>query len=113
MQSSSIKNYIDLLLLNELDGNDSHAYYLIRSLNDKLGNDYHIKDASIYNALKRLEKDELIQGRNNIVKKNGRRRYIYSINQKGSDKLLQLRLDWYVTKNTISNILRKGNKDDN
>lgn len=110
MKNDYISNYLDLILLNELNKKSLHAYALIKNLRDMLNDDNIIKDSSIYNALKRFEKQELILGYNE-AQKNGRKRYIYNITDLGKQELLELKTNWLETKKKIDSIIEEGNYD--
>jgi len=103
---SSLKYFLDLLLLNDLEKSNSHAYIIIKNINHIVQESYALRDATIYNALKRLEADQLIIGQSVISNQNGRKRYVYHLSDLGKEKLESLKSDWLTTSKIINQVMK-------
>lgn len=107
MKRYNLGNYLDLIILIELSRQDSYAYLIIKKLRETMAKEYVVKDASVYNLLKRFEKNNLLEGRSKEVK-NNRTRYVYSITNDGLLYLKELKKEWEITKRVIDNTIREG-----
>jgi PadR family transcriptional regulator PadR len=109
---SSIKYFLDLLLLYELERSDNHAYIIIKNINEVVENHYTLRDATVYNALKRLESEECIAGHTIISTQSGKKRYIYQLTDLGKEKLDALIKDWLLTNHIIGKVIKGDHQNE-
>lgn len=90
-----IYGYTDSIILRFLSAGDNYGYEINRSIAQKSKGRLALKEATLYTALRRLEKDGLITSYWGTDDKSGgpRRRY-YAITQAGRERLEQRLREW-------------------
>ncbi len=83
-----------LLLLSLLSKREMYGYELIGQLRATSEGAIDLPEGTVYPALRRLERDGLIQGRWETVESAPRRRY-YALTPKGHTALAAGRRDWH------------------
>lgn len=104
MNAEILIGFTDAIILNILLESDSYGYRISRRIIEKTNNLIDIKDATIYLAFKRMEKEKLIisyWSNNNIV---ARRKY-YKITTDGKKYLIEKKKEWENNKNILDNLL--------
>lgn len=91
-----LKGTIDILILSVLKEQDSYGYEISKIIKTKSGDLFEILEATMYLALKRLEKQSAIEAYWGAETGGGRRRY-FKITDLGSEQLAQLTSDWKQT----------------
>ncbi|WP_303754672.1 PadR family transcriptional regulator [Enterococcus sp. S86.2] len=102
MNKEMLKGNIDLLVLAVLKEQDSYGYEISKILSDKSGNIFEIQEATLYLALKRLEKQEVIQSYWGEKTHGGKRKY-YHITESGLAHFEEIKNDF----KTLSAIVKK------
>jgi PadR family transcriptional regulator, regulatory protein PadR len=92
MRSDSVKGYLELLLLAELDRGAGHGYALIERLRDRSAGTFAFPEGTIYPALHRLERGGMLTSEWSTGK--ARRRRIYSIRRHGRAVLQDHLREW-------------------
>jgi len=92
MLGEALKGHLDLLLLSILANGPTHGYAVIESLRQRSGGAFDLPEGTIYPALHRLEKQELL--RSNWTDASGRRKRIYTLTPKGRQALVQRQQEW-------------------
>lgn len=95
MESQIMKGSIDIIILLIISKKDTYGYEISRIIKEKSSNFYEIGEGTLYSALKRLEKKELI---NSYWKDEGvlNKRKYYTMTESGTNDL-NIRLDrWTV-----------------
>lgn len=108
--SEMLRGNTETIILSILMKGDSYGYAVLKSINDRGGGIFDLKDATIYTTIKRLESDGLITtywGEETV----GARRKYYHITDKGKEYYLQKLSEWHEV-NHILNILITGGTDD-
>ena len=82
--SEALRGHTETIILAILKDIDSYGYKILKTILDKGNGLLDIKDATIYTAFKRMEKDELITTYWGDGDEGARRKY-YSITEKGKD----------------------------
>jgi len=82
--SDALRGHTETIILAILKDIDSYGYKILKTILDKGNGLLDIKDATIYTAFKRMEKDELITTYWGDGDEGARRKY-YSITEKGKD----------------------------
>ena len=109
MNGEIIRGFTDAIILNVLLEGDSYGYKVSRHIIEKTNNKMDIKDATIYLAFKRMEKEKLIESYwsdNNI----GARRKYYKITKLGKDYLNIKKKLWTNNRDILNTLL--GDRDE-
>ena len=109
MNGEILRGFTDAIILNVLTKGDSYGYQISKSIIDCTNNKMDIKNATIYLAFKRMEKNGFIisyMGDDNI---NGGKRKYYKITDLGRDYLKDKKKEWKNNKN-ILDVLLLGDK---
>lgn len=105
-----IRGHTDTIILNVLRQGDSYGYEIYKKIIVLSGHRYELKEATLYTAFRRLEKDGLILSYWGDETQGGRRKY-YRITDKGKDVYQQSLVDWSFAKEIIDQLV-KGGLDD-
>ena len=92
MIGEALKGHLDLLLLSILANGPAHGYAVIESLRQRSSGTFDLPEGTIYPALHRLEKQELLSS--DWTDESGRRKRIYKLTSKGRQVLGQRRGEW-------------------
>lgn len=95
--SDVIRGYCDTILLSLLAQGDSYGYQLSRSIRERSGGTYVMKETTLYSAFARLEKKGFIasyQGQESL----GRPRTYYTITAPGREYLREKLEEWKETR---------------
>ena len=88
-----VKGSIDSLLLCLIGQQPMYGYQIIKELEDKSQGYFKYKEGTLYPALHRLEKANLLAGKCEAAS-GGRQRRYYHITEKGSRILAERRVQW-------------------
>ncbi|KPU42823.1 lineage-specific thermal regulator protein [Oxobacter pfennigii] len=104
MNKEMLKGTIDILILSVLKEQDSYGYEISKIIKTKSGDLFEILEATMYLALKRLEKQNVIEAYWGTETGGGRRRY-FKITDLGSEQLAQLTSDWRQTVSLVDKFI--------
>lgn len=104
ISSDLIRGHIDTMLLRVLAERDSYGYEIVKTISQKSGGAYELKEPSLYTSLKRLEKESLIESYWGEESQGGRRKY-YHLTPKGSAQLAAAIQQWQQAQQVINAIL--------
>ena len=109
MNGEIIRGFTDAIILNCLLENDSYGYRISRNIIEKTNNLMDIKDATIYLAFKRMEKDKLITSycSDNV---SGVRRKYYKITIDGKNYLEKKKKEWLKNRDILNTLLGDTNE---
>lgn len=93
MDKEIMKGSIDILLLSLLSKRDMYGYEIVKTLKENSNELYNMSEGTLYPALKRLEKKELIQSYWESSATGGRRKY-YRIMDCGKKELIKKLGEW-------------------
>lgn len=93
MNKEMLKGTIDLLVLSVLKDNDSYGYQILKIITDRSNNTLEIQEATLYLALKRLEKQEDVESYWGKESQGGKRKY-YHLTQQGIEHLELMKNDF-------------------
>ena len=99
-----IRGFTDYIILSILSKFDSYGYEMTRIIESVSESNIQLTEATLYIALQRLLKDEMIESYTGKNKKGMGRRY-YQITPKGKKALKSFRKDWVMIENTISSLV--------
>ena len=107
MRNERLRGYMDAVILSVLLQGDSYGYEIVQEVNARTQGALVLKEGSLYPALKRLEANRLIQGYWGTDKETGPRRRYYSVTERGTSHLEELRDDWNKEQHVLSVFLGK------
>lgn len=104
MNAEILRGFTDAIILNVLKENDSYGYKISRHIIEKTNNQMDIKDATIYLAFKRMEKEKLISAywSDNCI---GARRKYYKITKTGLEYLENKKEEWLKNRDILDKLL--------
>ncbi|MCH4889461.1 PadR family transcriptional regulator [Acidaminobacter sp. JC074] len=100
------KGSIDILILSLIDKKDMYGYDIAKTIKSKSNNLYEMGEGTLYSALKRLEKNELIESYWGDSASGSRRKY-YKITDSGSKELKRRMKEWKQV-NELINVCYEG-----
>lgn len=104
MNAEILRGFTDAIILNVLLDGDSYGYKISQAIIEKTSNAMDIKNATIYLAFKRMEKDGLITSYWNDNPDVARRKY-YKITSQGKKYLKLKQTDWNNNKKILDKLL--------
>ena len=99
--------YTDGILLCCLTKEDTYGYEINRSISQKTAGRFELKEATLYTALRRLEREGYITSYWGTGKSGGPRRRYYSITDSGRNWLKQRRKEWADMQELIGLLLEE------
>jgi len=102
-EAQALKGHLDLLLLATLNDGPRHGYAVKEALREGSGGRFDLPTGTIYPALHRLERANLITGSWSTV--DGRRRRTYRLTTKGRRRLQADRTNWQAFATAITALL--------
>ena len=102
--SNLIRGHIETIILAHLVSGDSYGYEMNRSVQEKSGGKYELKEATLYSAFRRLENGQQIRSYWGDETTGARRRY-YAITETGRKTYTQNLSDWEKAKVLIDQLI--------
>ncbi|WP_026570673.1 PadR family transcriptional regulator [Sediminibacillus terrae] len=102
-----IRGHTDTIILNVLQQGDSYGYQIYKTIIALSGNQYELKEATLYTAFRRLEKEGYIASYWGDETQGGRRKY-YRITDTGMQRYKQNKQDWHFAKNVLNRLIEGG-----
>jgi PadR family transcriptional regulator PadR len=109
MPSDFLRGHTDTIVLNILLKGDSYGYEIHKTIMEKTGEKFEIKEATLYSSYRRLEQGGYIVSYWGDESQGGRRKY-YKITEKGKELYRQNKSDWDFSKHILDKLLEEGNK---
>lgn len=106
MDKELMKGSIDILLLSLIEKKQMYGYEIAKKLKESSNGFYCMSEGTLYPALQRLEKKNLIKSSWGDSETGGRRKY-YSITEEGIKNLTEKLKEWNALSNLI-NSCREG-----
>lgn len=106
--SDLIRGHTDTIILAHLNSRDSYGYEINRHIKQITEGAYELKEATLYSAFRRLEKEGFVQSYWGNQESGARRRY-YRITQRGKTLLSDNRKDWARSKRLIDLMIEENN----
>lgn len=103
--SDVLRAHIDMIVLARLEKEDCYGYRINRDIQSKTPPQYELKEATLYSAFRRLEKEGLIRSYWGDEEAGARRRY-YSITDAGKEALAEARTSWQDVKKVVDALVR-------
>ena len=99
-----LRGHSDTVVLSVLIRGDNYGYEIHKSIIDKLGGAYELKEATLYSSYKRLEADGYIASYWGDETLGGRRKY-YRVTDSGRELFRQNKADWLKTQAILNTLL--------
>ncbi len=98
--SDLIRGHTDTIILAQLSAMDSYGYQINKTIQEKTGQQYELKEATLYTAFRRLEEAGLISSYWGNEHTGARRRY-YTITPEGREAYSKKKEEWKDSKRLI------------
>ena len=102
--SDLIRGHTETIILAQLMQHDSYGYEINKTIHEKTGGRYELKEATLYSAFRRMESAQLIRSYWGDEATGARRRY-YAITELGRETYHQSRADWEKAKAVIDQLI--------
>lgn len=99
-----VKGSTSLLLLHLLDEHDMYGYQLAKEMERRSEEEFHVKEGTLYPALKKLEENGYIDSYWQEQEKGPARKY-YRITKDGKEVLVQKSKEWNRFVGVMSKLL--------
>ncbi|HIV69168.1 MAG TPA: PadR family transcriptional regulator [Candidatus Butyricicoccus stercorigallinarum] len=107
IHSDLIRGHIDTIILRILQDGDNYGYEIMKAVSVNSGNEYELKEPSLYTSLKRLEKQGHIVSYWGDQSQGGRRKY-YHITESGIAAYEKALAAWFHAQKIITRLLQGG-----
>ena len=101
-----LRGHTDTVVLSVLLRGDSYGYEIHKSIIDRLGGEYELKEATLYSSYKRLELEGHIISYWGDETLGGRRKY-YHITESGRELFRNNKDDWVRTQVVLNKLLEE------
>lgn len=102
--SDMIRGHTDTIILAHLMDGDSYGYKINRSISERTGGQYELKEATLYTAFRRLEQLGYITSYWGDENTGARRRY-YSITPAGVQEYRRMLEEWEQSQRLIQTLI--------
>lgn len=104
ISADAIRGYVDLMVLSLLRNGPSYAYDLAQQITTVAGNEYAIKQTTLYSAVKRLETAGFVSSSAG-VSPTGKPRTYYLVTTAGLEHLKLKVAEWHTTKSVVDRFI--------
>lgn len=105
--SDILRGLTDTIILAQLEESDSYGYQINKNISELSGNDFELKEATLYTSFRRLEESGCITSYWGDENSGARRRY-YSITEEGKKILTENKVDWEKIQNLLDGLLHRA-----
>ena len=102
--SDLLRGHTDTIILKLLFSGDKYGYEISKLIQSHSGDEYELKEATMYSSLKRLEGDGCITSYWGDETQGGRRKY-YRITQSGRELYEHNKQNWDLAKQILDKLL--------
>lgn len=104
-----LKGYIEPILLSVLRDGDMYGYEIAKRVREISGDQFELKEGTMYLALKRLEKNEFIEAYwGDDEESGGGRRKYYRLLYNGNKRYEQKYAEWLAVKSIMERFLERN-----
>jgi PadR family transcriptional regulator PadR len=104
MSSDLLRGHTDTIILKLLSDGDKYGYEITKLVHEHSGQQYELKEATMYSSLKRLENDGHITSYWGDETQGGRRKY-YRVTVSGRDLYNANKQNWDHAKQILDQLL--------
>lgn len=105
-----IRVHVDIFVLKTLEGEDRYGLEILSAITEASSAKYEIKQPTLYNILKRLEKKGLIESYDGEESMGAKRRY-YKLSEEGRQYLEDYKNEWVYTRTLLDNLISEEEID--
>ncbi|CAM4465290.1 PadR family transcriptional regulator [Paenibacillus tarimensis] len=105
-----LKGHIDTLILSLLYSRDMYGYDLAKTVREKSGNTFELKEGTLYLSLKRLEQNKWVESYWGEEQGPGGRRKYYRLTPLGEEELDRKYEEWQFMKKMMDSFLERENE---
>ena len=110
ISADTLRGYTDTIILTQLMNRDSYGYEINKNVQARTNGQFELKEATLYTAFKRLEKEGLITSYWGDEGSGARRRY-YTITEEGKKVWAERTDEWLSTRNLLNLLLTPEMED--
>jgi PadR family transcriptional regulator PadR len=92
MGTDRMRGHLDALVLSILKTGSAHGYEIVNELRHRSDGEFDLPEGTVYPALHRLERQQLLTSDWQVLE--GRRRRVYRLTARGADALVEQRSEW-------------------
>lgn len=100
-----LKGYIDIIILSMLYREDLYGYELGKRVKEQTGNNFELKEGTLYLSFKRMEQSGLISSYWGEEGAGGRRKY-YKLQKDGELHIKAMKQEWEHLKQIVDIFLK-------
>ncbi|CAM4107222.1 PadR family transcriptional regulator [Lederbergia lenta] len=104
LSSDLLRGHTDTMILKLLLSGDKYGYEISKLIFESSGEQYELKEATMYSSLKRLEKEGSISSYWGDASQGGRRKY-YKVTSIGESTYKQNKKNWEQAKQILEELL--------
>jgi|SRR5699024_7616358 len=104
LSSDLLRGHADTMILKLLLSGDKYGYEMSKLIYARSGNQYELKEATMYSSLKRLEKEGSITSYWGDANQGGRRKY-YTITSTGKETYKKNKENWEQAQQILERLL--------
>ncbi|GAE30504.1 PadR family transcriptional regulator [Alkalihalobacillus hemicellulosilyticus] len=104
-----IRGHTDTIILNILRQGDSYGYQIYKTIIQLSHNQYELKEATLYTAFRRLQKEGMITSYWGDETQGGRRKY-YRLTEEGANRYERSKKEWHFAKGVLDQLIEGGIK---
>lgn len=101
ISSDIIRGHLDAIILKLIIEKDRYGYEISKEISKRTGNQFEIKEATLYAVFQRLEKNEYIVSYSGQIT-HGRKRKYYKVTALGKGYFEEKAEEWQNTKKIIN-----------
>ena len=102
--SDLLRGHTDTIILKLLSSGDKYGYEICKLVQSGSGNEYELKEATMYSSLKRMEQEGNITSYWGDETHGGRRKY-YRITDKGVRTYVENKRNWEHAKRILDQLI--------
>ena len=107
LSSDLLRGHTETIVLGILHRGDAYGFEIYNTILERTGEQYELKETTLYSSYKRLESEECISSYWGDETQGARRRY-YHLTDKGRETYLKNIKDWEFTRNILDSLMRIG-----
>ena len=105
-----LRGFTDMIILNHLREGAGYGYQINKTISEKCGRSFELKEATLYTAFRRLESEGLIRSWWGNENTGARRRY-YTLTPQGKEKLQSDIENWHTVRGLMDRLLDQNQSE--
>lgn len=111
ISSDILRGHLDAIILRLILEKDRYGYEIAKEIARRTGGGFEIKEATLYAAIQRLERNRYLVSYSGQVT-HGRARKYYKATPAGEAYFLEQRCEWQATRNVIDQLMEENRDAD-